>query len=516
MSGITLSDGSVLPSDTVNSLAGGANINMSTISSSSQLLSMSTDEIAALVAQIDRLIKTQNDTIISTQKNITMLQASIDNPVTGYQARYKSTMKAYSTSVYNYIAQSSLVVAASARLNSLNSTLSSVLLEEQADISTMNGYAQIYSTFILQIQANDSALSSELNSYNTLSTTMGSLVNDYMIKMSSLQNTTDPATASTLSTAITNNRTQQIPVNTFIQSTLQTISTMSFISTNYQNDLNNYGTDSLYSALKNRVFSTIEQLWAEQARLTSSISNFDRSIFLLQQSTMQEFTQLGGQINTFYTDKSTQIQNQILKVKYSVQEWESFFGYVISQCMITKLQVYNTIDLLTYQIQQTPDSSKSAAINKYFTDQATMQLIIDALNPLITNISDIYQTITTELALRSTFIGNYQQKTMMELNVFSSPGSKASYSTTYPALLNTIAGNVTNINASIGLRSGKIQTLIGTFDNINTSIQYLRGTNTNIYPNLSFLPPDRITAEVPFGLNMSEFEIPGLDIITFP
>jgi hypothetical protein len=75
---------------------------------------------------------------------------------------------------------------------------------------------------------------------------------------------------------------------------------------------------------------------------------------------------------------------------------------------------------------------------------------------------------------------------------------------------------VTNINASIGLRSGKIQTLIGTFDNINTSIQYLRGTNTNIYPNLSFLPPDRITAEVPFGLNMSEFEIPGLDIITFP
>lgn len=516
MSGITLSDGSILPSDTVNSLAGGANINISTISNSSQLLSLTTDQIAALVAQIDGLIKTQNDTIISTQKNITMLQASIDNPVTGYQARYKSTMKAYSTSVYNYIAQSSLVVSATARLNSLNSTLSSVLLEEQADISTMNGYAAMYSSFILKIQTNDSALSSELNNYNTLSTTMGSLVNDYMTKMSSLQHTTDPATASTLSTAMANDLIQEIPIGTFIQSTLQTISTMSFISTNYQNDLNNYGTDSLYSALKNRVFSTIEQLWAEQARITSSISNFDRTIFLLQQSTIQEFTQLGGQINTFYTDKTTQIQNQILKIKYSVQEWESFFGYVISQCMITKLQVYNTIDLLTYQIQQTPDSSKSAAIIQYSTDQATMQLIIDALNPLITNINDIYQTITAELALRSTFIGNYKQKTMMELNVFSSPESKANYSTTYPALLNTIAANVTNINASISSRSGKIQTFIATFDNINTTIQTLRGTNTNVYPNLAFLPPDRITAEVPFALNMSEFEIPGLDALTFP
>lgn len=516
MSGITLSDERVLSSDMVNSLAGGANINLSTISSSSQLLSMSTEQIAALVAQIDALIKSQNDIIISTQRNVTMLQASIDNPVTGYQAKYRSTMKAYSTSVYNYIAQSSLVNLAATRLDNLNSTLSSLLREEQDDISTMNGYAEIYSTFILKIQTNDSSLSSELGNYRRLSTTMGSLVNDYMIKFSTLQTTTDPVMERTLSTAIADNLTEQIPISTTIQSTLQTISTMSFLSTNYQDDLNNYGTDSLYSALRNRVFSTIEQLWAEQRRITSSISNFDRTIFLLQQNTLQEFTQLGGQINTFYTDKTTQIQNQILKIKYSVQEWESFFGYVTSQCMITKLQVYNTIDLLTYQIQQTPDSSKSAAINQYSTDQATMQLIIDALNPLIANISDIYQTITTELGLRATFIGNYQQKTMMELNVFSSPGSKASYSTTYPALLNTIAENITNINASIGLRSGKIQTLMMTFDTINANIQILRGANTNTYPNLAFLPPDRIVAEVPFGLNMSEFEIPGLNALTFP
>jgi hypothetical protein len=314
-------------------------------------------------------------------------------------------------------------------------------------------------------------------------------------------------------------------------SSFRTISTLSFLSTQYYDDLNNYGTDSLYSTLKSGVFNTIEKLWAEQTRITSSITEYDNKIFWLTQSTITERVKLNGSIDKFYMDKRRQIQNQILQVKYSVQEWESFIGYIISQCMITKIQLYNSIDLLVYQLQQTPgDATKSALLNQQSLDQITMQAIIDSLNPLTVDINDIYTTIKQELQLRSDFIDIRKRMTFIELDVFTLSSRKDLYATEYPQLKNQLDTKRNSINTSIGVRVEKIETkLMSIFEGQIPNIQSLN-TPPKSYLNLVFLRPDPIypirstnsninyvgNSEPPFDMDPAEFRITGLNALTFP
>ena len=526
-----LSNGDTVPSDTVNEIMSGAGVSVDNISSSNQLLALTTDQIAALITKIEGLISSQTTSIISTQQIITGLQSEIDNPVSGYQKLYESTMKAYSTSVINYIAQSTLATTASYRLSTLYSSLSSVLLQEENDISTMNGFSAEYSTLLMKMDANNDALLAETTQYNTLSTSVGSYVENYMTTFSTLQTTTDSTFASTLSTSMGTDKIEESRLSTIIVSTIYTISTMSFYSTQYYSDLNDYGTDTLYSALKNKVFNTIEELWAEQARITSSISQYDTTIFSLSQSIIQENANIRESIETFYTDKLRQIQNQILQVKYSVKEWESFIGYVISQCMITKLQLYNSIDLLAYQLQQTPsDSVKAALLNQQSLDQIAMQAIVDSLNPVAATTNDIYTTIQQELQLRSDFINTRKRMSMIELDVLMTPSKKASYIVEYPQLKQRLTEKRDSINASINTRKGRIQTnLMSAFNAQMPNIQMLN-TPPKSYVNLAFVKPDAIypirstnskityvgDAEPPFQLDPTEFEIAGLAPLTFP
>ena len=526
-----LSNGDTVPSDTVNEIMSGAGVSVDNLSSSKQLIELTTDEIAALIAKIDGLIFSQTKNIISTQQIITGLQMEIDNPVTGYQKIYESTTKAYSTSVINYIAQSTLATTATYRLSTLYSSLSSVLLQEQNDISTMNGYSAEYSTLLMKMDANNDALLAETAQYNTLSTSVGSYVENYMKTFNTLQTTTDSILASTLSTTMGTDQIEENRLSTILISTIYTISTMSFYSTQYYMNLNDYGNDTLYSALKNKVFSTIEQLWAEQARITSSITDYNNTIFWIGQSTIQEHAKIRGSVETFYTDKLRQIQNQILQIRYSVKEWESFIGYIISQCMITKLQLYNSIDLLAYQLQQTPgDSVKAALLNQQSLDQTAMQAIVDSLNPLTATTNDIYTNIQQELQLRSDFINIRKRMTTIELDVFVTPSKKASYIVEYPQLKQRLMEKRDNINASINVRVEKIQTnLMSPFNTQVPNIQMLN-TPPKSYVNLVFVRPGAIypikstnskntyvgVAEPPFQLDPTEFEIVGLDPLTFP
>lgn len=526
-----MSDDRIIPPDMVAEIMSGGDVSVDNISSSNQLLALTTDQIAALIDKIDSLISTQTRSIINTQQIVYSLQRSIDNPVDGYQVIYNSTMRAYSTSVFNYIAQSTLVYSASTRLSTLYGSLSSILLEEANGMSTLEGYAREYSTLLIKVGENNDALLAEITQYNSFSTSVYSYVSHYNTTFNTLQSTTDPDLISTLSSTMETNLIQKDLFSTFMVSSFYTISTMSFFSTQYYDDLNNYGTDSLYSTLKNSIFNTIEQLWEEQRRITSSITEYDNKIFWLTQSTITERTKLNGSIETFYMDKRKQIQNQILQVKYSVQEWESFIGYVISQCMITKLQLYNSIDLLAYQLQQTPgDTTKSALLNQQSLDQITLQSVIDSLNPLTVSINDIYITISQELQLRSDFIDIRKRMTFIELDVFTLPSRKDSYLVEYPRLNDQLISKRDAINTSIGVRVEKIQThLMGVFDGQTANIQSLNSPPKS-YLNLVFLRPDPIypirstnsnlnfvgNSEPPFDMDPTEFKITGLNALSFP
>ena len=507
-SGITLSDGRTIDAETVNILAGGAGVNLTTTTNSNQLTSLTAQEVAALIAQIDRLISTQSQTIVSTQSLVTMLQTSIDTPVYGLRAVYNSTIQSYSTAVIDYNTKLGLIDAASHRLSSFYSTLSSVIIQEGYDISTMNGYATEYSTFLTKIGLNDFALGEQISLYNSLSTTRGSYVDDYMIQATNLQSATNPTTMSTLSTAMGIDTIQSNTYSTLVQSTLNNISSMTFLSTNYQDQTNSYNTDPLYNSIRNRLFDPVTGLLAEQARIVSSITEYENRLFWLNQETTTEYSRLNSGIGTFYTRKLTQIQNQVLATQYSVQEWESFVGYVTTQLALEKLQIYNSIDLLNYQNQQSADPAKVALAGTQQGHQTSMQSIIDSFNPIPAKINSIYQNITAELQLRSTFIGNKRVLTAIEMNVFSSPSLKESYRTTYQPLMGTLNQNASDIVASQNTRVGLIQgtnSLMSIFNAEWPNIQNLNNYITFIPPNPIY--PAGLTSEVPFNSDPTEFNV---------
>uniref|UniRef100_A0A6C0K3P2 Uncharacterized protein n=1 Tax=viral metagenome TaxID=1070528 RepID=A0A6C0K3P2_9ZZZZ len=503
---VTLSDGSTIDSEIVNQITGGA---YGTITNSNQLTSLTATDIAALIAQIDSLISTQTYTVINTQSLITMLQTSIDTPVYGLTAIYESTIQSYSTAVIDYYTKMSLIDRASHRLSTLYSTLSAVIIQEQYDISTMNGYAAEYSTIIRQIETNDISLNAQISLYRSLSTTGGSFVNNYLEEAARLQIETDPTTLSTISTTLGNDTININLYNTLMQSTLYTISTMTFISSSYQEQSNSYTTDPLYNRIRNSLFDPVTGLIAQQGDIINSITTYENQLFWLNQSTISAYSKLNNDTDTFFSKKFTQIKNKVLKIKYSVQEWEAFVEFVTSQLALEKLQLYNTIDFLSYQNIQANDPNIVTLINSKIIDQTKMQTIINNFNPIPNIINNILRNIDAEILLQSSFIGFKKELTKIEINVFSSPTLKESYRATYVPLTTSLDEKAAQIVASQNDRISLIQietnSLMTVFNSQWSNIQSLNQYVTFILPNPIYRTG--YVAEVPFNSNPTEFNV---------
>ena len=508
---LILSDGSSVSTGILNEIANKSGISsFAHFSSFQQVTTLTTDQISALIKQIDGLIANENKSIIDSQSQITALQTSINNPVTGYQAIYNSTTRAYSTAVYLYYAQRSIVDADSLRLSTLYDQLSSVVVQENIDISTLVGLEAQYSTFVANIEINNTDLNRELQNYETLHTTMESYESEYSMLLSSYTNTTDEVMLSTLSSMMTADINEENRLQPYIISTLLNISTLSFLSTTYWNDMTVYTSSyGPYGILRDNTLSTIKQLMIEQASLTAQIGDYDSQMHDLNTSSIIAFAELRGDIVTFYSEKSTQIQNQLSATLYSVQEWAAIVGYLTSELMIQKLNLYTNIDMLTYQIQQTTDPTTQNTLNQlrsgYNTTQLAIPGIISALNTTYQNIQNIYSNISAEQTMRTNFISNRQQMTDIEVNVLQDPTTLDANRQTYVALHADMEKNVIDINASMNNRQRMIRT---NTNSIMTVVppQIIAINALNL--GLPFTTPDAIPLEnVPFNIDPDEFQV---------
>ena len=508
---LILSDGTSVSTGILNEIANKSGISsFAQFSSYQQVTTLTTDQISALIKQIDRLIANENKSIIDSQSQITALQTSINNPITGYQAIYDSTIRAYSSAVYLYYAQLAIVNADSNRLSTLYDQLSSVVVQENIDISTLVGLEAQYSTFVANIQINDTNLNTELANYETLSTTMASYESEYMMLLSSYTTTTDEVMLSTLSSMMIADINEENRLQPYIISTLLNISTMSFLSTTYWNDMTIYTSSyGPYGILRDNTLSTIKQLMIEQANLTSQIGDYDSQMHDLNTSSIVAFAELRSDIVTFYSEKSTQIQNKLLATLYSVQEWAALIGYLTSELMIQKLNLYTNIDMLTYQIQQTTDTSTQTTLNQlragYTTTQLAIPGIISALNLTYQNIQNIYTNISDEKTMRTNFITNRRQMTDIEVNVLQDPTALDANRQTYVGLHADMGKNVIDINASMNNRQKMIRT------NTNSIMMVVPPQITAINAlnlGLAFTTPDAIPLEnVPFNIDPDEFQV---------
>jgi hypothetical protein len=509
---------STISQSTMNALASMSGIpGFASYSSFTQITSLSTAQIASLISNLELLIDSEQSTIMRNQANITTLTTDINTPVTGYQARYTSTVAAYSAAVLFYNTQLQRQSNTQSTINSMNSTLSSMVVLDARDVSTIQGYQRQYSSIMNQMTYNSNILASHVSSYNNMSTTYGNYVDSYELLLAKTSTPNLPAsTFLGISTQMAAYIKLEKQLEPYMQSTLNAISSLSFFSTTYQGDLNIYNsTYAIYSGLESGTLSTINTLLSQKGTLTTNISNYTAQLAGLNISSTNAFGALQIQSNTFYTQKLTQIQNQLLSFKLSVQEWRAFIGFLVAQLTIQYNNLNTNINLLNFQIAQITVSDPTTAArltaqrSGYNTQQLTINGIISALNPLDNSATPSFQSILNICALeeaeRDNFINNIRKPmTNIEMAVLNNPNSQMGYQSSYGQLFSNLGASAAQINTymsnSAGGRWGGYNTLMSI---IGPQLTAIRTLGTLAYSR----PVQQTNPNTPFYLNPAEFQI---------
>jgi hypothetical protein len=516
-----LATASTLSQSTIMALAAMSGISsFANYSSYQQLTSLTTEQVAALISSIEVLIASEQSTISRNQTTVSQLRAAIDMVPGGYRDVYNSTVNAYSTAVRIYYTTLDQQRSTENTISTMTQVLCSMMIEDAQDVSTINGLQEQYSTLMRQIQGNEDMLNSQISGYNSLSSIYGGYVRNYEQLLSSFAVETNPSTLLTISTNMAHYISLERQLSPYIQSTLITISSLSFYSTTYAGDISTYNTTyRYYSSLEQQTIADINRLIAERSTLSGRIGGYEMELWSLGQSSITEFGTLRGQAATFNTKKRTQIQNQLLAFKLSVQEWRSFIGYLVSQLTIHNTNLQGTINLLSFQIAQigstnpTMTSQLSSQQMAYTTEMNTIQGILTRLNSFESSSTPSFAGILaiceTERVERDLFMDNRVRLTEIEIDVLQDPTKIASQvlKQEYNAKktdMETV--RVVNIDANMNLRWTAYANLLALINPELISI--------NALGRLSYTRPyQQSRVNTPFYMNPSDFQI--LNFIQF-
>ena len=514
-----LANTSTLSQSTLNALARLSGIStFARFSSFNQLTSLSPAQIAALISSIEVLIAGEQSTIGINQGTIIELRARIDTPITGLKDIYNSTVDSYSTAVRNYYATVDRQHNTESTISAMTATLCSMMIEDASDVSTIQGYQRQYSTLMTQIQSNSDRLDSQIRGYNSLSSIYGGYVQNYEVLLSSFTVERNPSTLIGISTNMANYIRLENQLAPYIQSTLNSISALSFYSTSYGFNLSTYNTTyQYYSSLEQQTVNAINRLIAERSTLNGKVTQYGQDLVGLGVQSGTEFGTLRSQTTTFYTNKRTQIQNQLLSFKLSVQEWRSFVGFLVSQLSIQSGNLGSQIELLTFQISQiqTSDPATAAQLSAqkggYITQRGKIQGIVAVLNPLDTSnvpsFASILNTCGSEQSERDLFIDDRKVLTNIEIDVLQNPNLIAGYAATYQSTRNDMEKvrvvNINNYMMGGSGQAGRWNDLYTLFGIINPQLAIIQTLGSLSYSQ----PIQQPRPTVPFYIDPSEFQI---------
>lgn len=256
----------------------------------------------------------------------------------------------------------------------------------------------------------------------------------------------------------------------------------------------------------------------------SSIDGYGRYAGQLNGLINSDFDTLNSQAAQFYSQKMDQLTNELNEFKYAVQEWNSFTGYVTSELLIYKLNLYTQIDSLTFDLQQNPQSPTDFTNRKALTDaQGTIQSIVDALNPLDTYFGSIISNIDSELTNKTIFINTRSTLTAYEIQALQisslilSAEFQAMYKGKFDELLRKV---VYDIEPQIANRNNSYNNNINSVLNVNLpAVANLQILGQNVFTYI--IRPEVIdTTIVTFTSRKNEFVLlstlaVGLDPTTY-
>jgi hypothetical protein len=305
----------------------------------------------------------------------------------------------------------------------------------------------------------------------------------------------------------------------YLRSSLFTLYLLSTQSSMYSISAGIYTQEyAAYSTLEGVVQSSIRGYSTTKGYLTSTINGLDAEVGELGVAVGSQFSVLGSNATIYYTNVSTDLNNELDAYKYGVLEWNSFIGYIASELLIRKLNLYTMIDSVTFSLTGniTPDRQGELMVQKqgYISLQGSIQTIIDSLNDLDAEFTSIISVIETERQEKAGFVTTRTKLSKYEMQVLQDPTQYSVVQTDYIFQLSNLNARVMAINSKILQRNQK---MIAIYEIINPQLTLLQGLNI-----FSYTVPDPLDTNVgPFNTDMTEYEILpqlnyGLNQNTYP
>ncbi len=253
-----------------------------------------------------------------------------------------------------------------------------------------------------------------------------------------------------------------------IQQTSTNIGLYIEISTSYS-----VGSSAFWSQFE--YWSTLEQqanssITAYDTERRTLISRRDILRTAIDTSTVQlraKLSQFDINANTFYTKKQAELENEVLEFQNSTREWNAYTGLLTAQLMYKKLELYDSVDTLSFYINSTmvtgqPElkATLEGQRGTLITDQTSLQTQVDKLNPLDIKFMELDQFYTNERAYKNNFIQTRSSLTAVERNVIANPDKRDSSRTYYDDKWDTMNTTITSINTQITNRQNKWTTEI--------------------------------------------------------
>jgi hypothetical protein len=294
-------------------------------------------------------------------------------------------------------------------------------------------------------------------------------------------------------------------LSSFLRSTLTTLAMLSTQSSMYALSSGTYLQSYVgWSTLEGIAQSSINGYMAIKGNIASTIIGLTTEIGTTSFTVGSQFTNLTASGNTYYSNVIIDINNELDAYKYGIQEWNSFIGYICSEILIQKLNIYTVIDSITFSLQGNNTQSQMDALitqkNAYVTKQQTIQSVLNVLNVLDIQFANLLQLVETERGNKSAFINTRSILTAYEISVFKDPTRFATVQGQYIFQLGNLNSRVNSINANILERNSKLSALNAI---IYPQLTIIEGLNI-----LSYTLPEPVNSNlVPFNMDMTEYAL---------
>lgn len=426
------------------------------------------------------------------------LTATMNQTVDQVQKLTISTQIVSTSDVCNQYRQSSLYYK-----NNLSSLLSSVLIklmvEAEQNISTAYFAWLAAQQYEKGVESTISGITRRIdNSYpkeNELRSTISSLSSIYRGYVSTKeyydgQLSTYTETEKSLSSQL---RTTLLNIKTYIEmSTLWGLSSIYFMST----------VDG-WSTIERLAQSSLDGYIKQKGQLESQLGIIGGEINALNLSIGAEFSNLDRNASTFYARKRNELLAEVDEFRYAAREYNSYLGVLTSELLIQKLNLFDQVDILTFQIQSTIAANDLATKTTLETkrslisgDQITLQAIADRINPLEVKFNSLDILFQDERTYKETFIQKRSTLHVYERNALSTPTLSTTFKVGYLATWSDLEGAVTTINTKIDARNtllDQISTTVGQVraESLNNMMQVKYPTSFTGFPAVANYPYNR-------------------------